>query len=184
MAKKQLSSPTTNRWKPSCRSPCHRLQSVILELQRYRYDICIVHKPGKDIPVTDCLSRNLIGDAKPMKDVLSDKLDIVGHHMITSDPKPAEIRSNKSGDQSMQVLQDVILTGWPDQRKACLKMIRDHWNYRDELVFADGLIFKADRIVIPKVMRHKMLNPIHEGHFGIEKFRSRARMALFWPLQI
>ena len=43
------------------------------------------------------------------------------------------------------------------------------------------MIFKEDRIVIPKEMRREMLLRVHEGHLGIETCRSRARMALFWP---
>ena len=57
----------------------------------------------------------------------------------------------------------------------------DHWNHRDEPMYADGMIFKVDRIVIPKTMHQEMLMRIHEGHFGVEKCRSRTRMTLFWP---
>ena len=48
-------------------------------------------------------------------------------------------------------------------------------------MYADGMIFKDDCIVVPKTMRQEMLTRIHEGHFGVKKCRSRARMTIFWP---
>ena len=164
-----------------------RLQSMILELQRYRYDINIVHKPGKDIPVTDCLSRNhsLHWNTSDNSLVEPDKYDIAIHHLIEnipiSDPRLAEIRASTASDQTLQVLKHVVLSGWPSQRKECSEVILNHWNHRDELTYADGFLFKGDRIVIPKMLQHDMLLKIHEGHLGVEKCRARARMAIFWP---
>jgi transposase InsO family protein len=43
------------------------------------------------------------------------------------------------------------------------------------------LVFKADRVVIPKSMQSEMLERIHEGHQGIEKCKNRARKVMFWP---
>ena len=171
--------------KPISAAP-KRLQTMILELQRYMYDIDVVYKPGKDIPVTDCLSRNLVvGSVPPQSDALNEKLDAVIHYMVASlpisDPKLTELRSTTAGDQNMQVLKHIILTGWPAQRKECPGAVLDYWNYRDELAFADGIIFKGDRMVIPKALRTEMMENIHAGHFGIEKCRARARSAIFWP---
>ena len=98
-----------------------------------------------------------------------------------SDPRLAEIRTKTATDQNLQVLKHFILTGWPNQRKDYPTTIMEHWNHRDELVYQDDMIFKGDRIVIPKEMRPEMLMRVHEGHLGIEKCRARARMALFWP---
>ena len=63
----------------------------------------------------------------------------------------------------------------------CPETILDHLNHHDELVYAGGMIFNVDRVVIPKTMHQEMLMGTHEGHFGVEKCRSRARMTLFWP---
>ena len=171
--------------KPLSKAP-KRLQGMMLELQRYRYDINVIFKPGKDIPVTDCLTRNLATNLKPDKqDNLSTRIDVAIHSLVTSlpisDPKLNEVRTCTANDESMQVLKHFVTTGWPNQRKDCPTIIPNHWNQRDELAYSNGLIFKGDRIVIPPALREDMLNQIHKGHFGIEKCRSRARQALFWP---
>ncbi|XP_041347001.1 uncharacterized protein K02A2.6-like [Gigantopelta aegis] len=158
---------------------------MILELQCYRYDIDIIHRPGKDIPVTDCLSRKLIINAKPIKDELAKKADVAVHYLFEtlpiSDPKLAEIRTCTANDESMQVLKHFIISGWPSQCRECPELILDHWNHRDKLMYADGLIFKSDRIVIPKTLRQEILLQIHAGHFSVEKCHSRACTTLFWP---
>jgi len=38
-----------------------------------------------------------------------------------------------------------------------------------------------DRIIVPLSMREPMLRLVHEGHLGIEKTKSFARQALWWP---
>ena len=42
-------------------------------------------------------------------------------------------------------------------------------------------MFKGDRIIVPRSLRPEILHRIHEGHFGIDKCRTRARGAVFWP---
>ena len=45
----------------------------------------------------------------------------------------------------------------------------------------DGLIFKSNRVVIPKELRADMLKKIHTSHLGIDGCLRRARECLFWP---
>ena len=95
----------------------------------------------------DSLSHNLIENATPIEDEFSDKLDVAVHHMIAmlpiSDPKLAEIWNSTADDQSMQVLTHVLQPGWPSRCKECPDNILDHWNHRDELMYANGMIFKV-----------------------------------------
>ena len=41
-------------------------------------------------------------------------------------------------------------------------------------------MFKGDRIIVRHSLRPEILHRIHEGHFGIDKCRARARGAVFW----
>ncbi|EZA52480.1 hypothetical protein X777_08595 [Ooceraea biroi] len=43
------------------------------------------------------------------------------------------------------------------------------------------MLFYNDRVVVPKMLREKMLELLHEGHFGINRTCDRARGILFWP---
>ena len=127
------------------------LQGMMLGLQGYRCDIHVIFKPGKEIPVTDCLTWNLATSLKPDKqDNISTRLDVAIYSLVTSlpisDPKLNEIRTCTTIGQSMQALKHFVTTGWSNQRKDCPTTVQDHWNQRDELAYFNGFIFKGDRI--------------------------------------
>ena len=56
-----------------------------------------------------------------------------------------------------------------------------YYPMRDELVYCDWLLFRDNRVVVPKVMRTDMLAKIHESLQGVVKSKQRARSILFWP---
>eukprot|EP00794_Sanderia_malayensis_P002130 gene2128-2417_t len=55
------------------------------------------------------------------------------------------------------------------------------WNYRDELAVYDGIVFKGDRIVIPRDLRAEMMKRIHSSHQGEQACLRRARDVIFLP---
>ena len=77
----------------------------------------------------------------------------------------------------------MILKGWPEKRDECPQILKSYWNYRDELSVLDGLILKGTRIIIPNDCRDEVLEKLHEGHFGIDRTKLRARDSMYW-LQI
>jgi len=64
----------------------------------------------------------------------------------------------------MQALARVIQTEWPDQREAVPVELRCYWGFKDELTLQDGLIFKGNKVMIPREMRQLMLTKIHTSH--------------------
>ena len=66
-------------------------------------------------------------------------------------------------------------------RTECLKTPQDYWNYRDELSIQDGLVLKGIRIIIPDQCREELLKQLHEGHFGTDQTKLRARDLIYWP---
>ena len=43
------------------------------------------------------------------------------------------------------------------------------------------IVFKRERILIPRSLRKTILANLHQAHFGIEKTKLRARETVFWP---
>ena len=55
------------------------------------------------------------------------------------------------------------------------------WIYREDLSMENRLITKGARLLIPSTLRRKVLEQIHDGHLGIEKYMLKARDSVFWP---
>ena len=160
-----------------------RLQRMLLQLQKY--DIKIVHVPGKQIPVADTLSRQI--EEKNPEVLSEDFKDIEAQvHCITTnlpinDNKMEEIRQATAEDPHLRHLKHIISEGWPENRQNCKQEMHEYWNFRDELTVIDGIIFKGTKIFIPKALREMMLEKLHIDHLGEEKTQQRARGILFWP---
>lgn len=59
--------------------------------------------------------------------------------------------------------------------------IQPFWTFREEISFAPGLLFKAEKFIVPLQLRPQMLDKIHESHLGVVKCKERAQDVLYWP---
>jgi hypothetical protein len=75
----------------------------------------------------------------------------------------------------------MIRVGWPQSKKALPDDLKEYWNHKLELSETQGIILKDQRILIPLVLRRKILDKLHQGHQVIEKTKQRARQSVFWP---
>ena len=81
----------------------------------------------------------------------------------------------------MQTLKKTVVDGWSETRPECHSAILEYWNHRDELSVEQGLIFRGQKIVVPKSMREEMLRQVLTGHLGVTKTLERAKDNIFWP---
>jgi hypothetical protein len=160
--------------KPLSRAP-KRLQALILRTQQYDYSL--EYRPGKAIPIVDCLSRApLEGQPdEPTLQVSNINLCPINTHRL------AEIRDATERDDALKALRTVITSGWPDSKAELPPNVAVYFSYRDELSLQDGIILRGERVVIPLSMRADMKRRIHLGHLGINSCLRRARDVVFWP---
>ena len=71
-------------------------------------------------------------------------------------------------DPVMQNLKTTILIGWPERREEVPVQMREFWNYREELTLHNGILFKNQRVIIPKALRQELTARAHSSHQGIE----------------
>lgn len=164
--------------KPLNKAPA-RLQRMLLRLQRY--DIVLRYKPGKELYSADTLSRAHLSTTGDEDEDLVLSVHTATTSLPVSDKKLAELRQETASDCTMVKLAVLIQEGWPNNKHSVPKQVREYWPFKDELVAADGLIFKGQTIVIPQALRKDVLLQIHEGHLGIERSKLRARELVFWP---
>ena len=71
--------------------------------------------------------------------------------------------------------------GMATERKQCPVQGRDHWNYREEISLHNGILFKSQRVIVPKAMIPEMFSRIHSNHQGIGSCLRNAKDIVFWP---
>ena len=158
--------------KPLSKAP-QRLQTLLMRAHRYTFELR--WSPGIEIPVADVLSRAPV--QKPSEEELI--------HCVTEnglrDERLQQIRDATATGQSLRILGEIILKGWPNQKDGIPIEALPYFNYRDELTIQDGIIYRGDRIIVPKALRQDMKNRVHAGHLGINSCLRRARDLIYWP---
>ena len=81
----------------------------------------------------------------------------------------------------LQKVKDTTRNGWPDTKAGLPQDITTFFQFRAEISEANGILMKGEQVIVPSTLRKDMKRRIHEGHLGIEKCKTRARQALFWP---
>ena len=89
-----------------------------------------------------------------------------------------KIRSATASDLMLSRLSEVIQSGWPAERADTDELVRPFYSFRDELVVHDGLVYKGQRLVIPKSLRRKMLEIAH----GLTKTAQRSFHTYMTPM--
>ena len=51
----------------------------------------------------------------------------------------------------------------------------------DEISLHNGLLFKSQRVIVPKTMKSEILSRVHSSHQGIVSCLRKAKDIVFWP---
>ena len=148
---------------------------MLLKLQRY--SLKVVYKKGAELYVADQLSRAYIPEVP--HDHLEEELE-VNVVLPVSDEKLQALKDATKKDEVLKKLRNLIEFGWPEHRKEVDQSVASYWDFKEYLTVRDDLLFKGDRLIVPESMKEDMLKTIHQGHFGSEACKRRAREVLFW----
>ena len=163
--------------KPLDRAP-KRLQGMLV--RALAYDIKVQYLKGNDMFLADTLSRASL----PYTSVNDqEEFEIINalKYLVVPDARIREIHQHTNDDLALQLLKQTIQEGWPDHQSALPPLVVPYFSIRDELAVTDGLVFRGERLVIPKSLRSQIKKDIHCGHQGIESCLQRAREHVFWP---
>ncbi|XP_062574516.1 uncharacterized protein K02A2.6-like [Saccostrea cucullata] len=133
-----------------------RLQRMLLRLQKFDYSI--EYKKGTEMYFADTLSRAyLIADSDSVEENIHD-IHSINHraYLAISEERYSQIKEATERDDSLQLLKKIILEGWPDSSKEVHPDIQVYFPFREELVVQNGVIYKAERVVVPKSITHSI----------------------------
>lgn len=157
-----------------------RIQRMKLNVQKY--DIKITYKPGKELLLADALSRAYLKESSPnLEEELEDQICLLETSLPLSINMKKEFIEETGKDDELQLLIKFINQGWPHDKNKLPEAIKGYHTYSNELSVSKGLVFKGERLIIPKSLRKLVLEKIHYAHLGIEKCKIRARESVYWP---
>ena len=82
-------------------------------------------------------------------------------------------------DTILKQVREFCLKGWPNGVKNI--DLKPYFLRRNEISVERNILLWGHRVIVPKILRKKILNLIHTTHQGIVKSKSLARSYVWWP---
>ncbi|GBN22426.1 Transposon Ty3-G Gag-Pol polyprotein [Araneus ventricosus] len=158
-----------------------RLQRMLLKLLKYDYEVQYV--PGNQMYLADTLSRAFKSDNQIKDDPeMSNMVHSITKYLPMSKSRLTQFKHGTDQDKELQTVIKFVKEGWPKvATKNWSRELKQYYKSQSDLHTNEGLLFINDKIVVPNSLRQQMLTLIHEGHFGMEKCKQRAREIMYWP---
>ena len=152
---------------------------MMLILQQY--DLKVKYAPGSELSVADALSRACLEETQEslVPDLGVNELQLTAHLPISQEIY-SEFQKATSDDPTLHALSTVVRNGRPCHKRELPFAVCEYWSGRHEISVIYGLLFKAQKLIVPQSKRKEMLELIHESHQGMVRCK-RARDILFWP---
>ena len=187
--------PLVPIFQKSLHSAPKRLQRMLLRLQKY--NLHVKYLPGSQMYIADMLSRAYLQADHSQHESIQEyqifqlsqeqllfqeiadinQLD----YMRLSEGTHQQIKQCTVADATLQSLMNMIMTGWPLTKEEVPVCIREYWNYKEELIVQDGVLYKGMKVIVPASLRSQMIAKAHSSHLGPDACVRRARDVLFWP---
>lgn len=90
-----------------------------------------------------------------------------------------QIRRKTQRDPLLSQVLDYVVRGHFPQ--GCNDELKPNFNCRDELNVFQGCVTWGNRLIIPNILREKVMTELHFGHIGIVKMKVVARSYVWWP---
>lgn len=146
-----------------------RLQRFFLRLLRYDFNLQFV--PGKELILADTLSR---APKTTSNEDASDDVEIHATNILFDRVSLTTVKRLQEATAQDPVLQKVVTA--ITNNKTIDGVFR---HMTPELSVLKGIVFKGERVVVPRLMRSEMLKRINDGHQGISKCKAKARRLVF-----
>ncbi|XP_045778211.1 uncharacterized protein K02A2.6-like [Maniola jurtina] len=89
-----------------------------------------------------------------------------------------EIKTEIPKDPLLSKVYGYVMFGWPN--KAISEPEKPYFNRKDNIHIDQGCLIWGYRMIIPKILRERVLKEIHDGHPGIVKMKQIARNYVYW----
>ena len=156
-----------------------RIQRWALALAGYDFEV--KHRPGERNCVADALSRLPLPVTKLNADIVkwTDEAKVVNKETLANLPVSAkEVAQATRSDIVLARVLEFCRSGWPGE-------VGPEWqpyfSRRLEMSTEEDCLLWGCRVVVPEKLRPRVMEMLHEGHDGIVRMKSLARLHVWWP---
>ena len=151
-----------------------RFQRWAIILSSYDYDV----SHGK----ADGLSCLPLQDEPSEQDKSAEIVCALEEHQLDSLPLWAsDIQAATSKDPILSQVYSYTARGWPDTAHSIPEKVKPFFNKCLQLSITNGCLLWGLRVVIPPQYQEAVLQLLHEGHPGMSRMKSLAKLQVWWP---
>ena len=151
-----------------------RLQNMLMKLQKYNLEV--IYKRGKDMHLTDALSRvHIPGQNHPDESIQ--------YEVLTVNPISPTKYTDKSQNDTIlsQFVQVIAQVNWPAKFQSCPEWLKPFFPFRDELYVDTHVVMRGTKIIIPKSLCNQYMQQLHKNHMSADLTNKLARGYFYWP---
>ncbi|XP_039303912.1 uncharacterized protein K02A2.6-like [Solenopsis invicta] len=156
-----------------------RLHRWSIYMSQFQYDIEYrsTHEHGNADILSRFPDKNTLGEEEEAKEV-----NLIAEENMEKLPITyKEIRIATARDKVLSKVLSFINNKWPGAIEKEEEELQSYFKKREELTTHQGIIIWGLRVIIPKVLREKLLKNLHETHAGIVRMKALARQFIWWP---
>ena len=90
----------------------------------------------------------------------------------------SEIAAATRKDPILSKVPVCVKRGWPGRVQDALK---PYWLRQKKLIVEQDTLLWGMRVIVPFMLRDRILQELHQGHQGITRMKSLARSHVWWP---
>jgi len=145
------------------------------------YDYTLKYKQGKGLANADSLSRLPVSNAKD--ESVEEKVETFENISILElDNAPmtsTDVAKFSLKDSVLRKISKCVTDNmWHNVNHVDLK---PYVARRNDLYIDEGCLMWGSRVIIPEVLRSKILSELHDCHPGVNRMKSLARSYFWWP---
>lgn len=152
--------------------PCARIERWVLRLQAYNYDIEHIRGSAN---IADALSRLSVNIPEQFDAATNEYIRNVAEQAIPVALSMTEIANKTKEDETIQAVLKALEAGSKEL------LPKEYKPYENELCDIDGILLRGTRLVVPTILRERVLDLAHEAHPGIAAMKRRLRQKVWWP---
>ena len=101
-------------------------------------------------------------------------------HLAASPVFASHIWQQTNNYPTLSKVRRFVQNGWPAQLLET-KQLQPFNHQRHKLSVEDSCLLRGSRVIVPPILRSRVVDQLHEGHPGIVKMKALTRQYVWWP---